>query len=129
MRIIVITDAECLPGEAEAISALLEEGVWRVHIRKPGADVEDVSALLDAVPERYYGRISMHDCHDLALRYGLGGVHLNGRNPVPPSGFAGLISRSCHSFSELSVYSSICDYMFLSPVFDSISKCLCGGSQ
>ena len=116
MRIIVITDAECLPGEAEAISALLEEGVWRVHIRKPGADVEDVSALLDAVPERYYGRISMHDCNDLALRYGLGGVHLNGRNPVPPSGFAGLISRSCHSFSELSVYSSICDYMFLSPV-------------
>ena len=122
MRIIVITDAECLPGEAEAISALLEEGVWRVHIRKPGADAEDVSALLDAVPERYYGRISLHDCHDLALRYGLGGVHLNGRNPEPPFGFAGLVSRSCHSFSELSVYSSICDYMFLSPVFDSISK-------
>ena len=76
----------------------------------------------EAVPERCYSRISLHDCHDMALRYGLGGVHLNGRNPVPPSGFAGLVSRSCHSFEELGRYAGKCDYMFLSPVFDSISK-------
>lgn len=122
MRVIVITDPEFLPGEAEALTALLDAGAWRVHVRKPGAHAEDVSALLEAVPERCYSRISLHDCHDLALRYGLGGVHLNGRNPEPPFGFAGLVSRSCHSFSELSEYASICDYMFLSPVFDSISK-------
>ena len=122
MRVIVITDPEFLPGEAEAVTALLDAGAWRVHVRKPGAHAEDVSALLDVVPERYYSRISLHDCHDLALRYGLGGVHLNSRNPVPPSGFAGLVSRSCHSFSELSEYLSTCDYLFLSPIFNSISK-------
>ena len=122
MRVIVITDPEFLPGEAEALTALLDAGAWRVHVRKPGAHAEDVSALLEAVPERCYSRISLHDCHDMALRYGLGGVHLNGRNPVPPSGFAGLISRSCHSFEELGRYAGKCDYMFLSPVFDSISK-------
>ena len=122
MRVIVITDPEFLPGEAEALTALLDAGAWRVHVRKPGAHAEDVSALLEAVPERCYSRISLHDCHDLALRYGLGGVHLNSRNPVPPSGFAGLVSRSCHSFEELGRYAGKCDYMFLSPVFDSISK-------
>ena len=122
MRVIVITDPEFLPGEAEAVTALLDAGAWRVHVRKPVAHADDVSALLEAVPERYYSRISLHDCHDLALRYGLGGVHLNSRNPVPPSGFAGLVSRSCHSFEELGRYAGKCDYMFLSPVFDSISK-------
>lgn len=122
MRIIVISAPDFLPGEAEAVTALLDAGAWRVHVRKPGAHADDVSALLEAVPERYYSRISLHDCHDLALRYGLGGVHLNSRNPVPPSGFAGLISCSCHSFEELGRYAGQCDYMFLSPVFDSISK-------
>ena len=64
----------------------------------------------------------MHDRHELAARFGVGGVHLNSRNPSVPDGFGGLVSRSCHSIAELSQYSSVCDYMFLSPVFDSISK-------
>ena len=49
-------------------------------------------------------------------------MHLNSRNPSVPDGFGGLVSRSCHSISELSQYGPVCDYMFLSPVFDSISK-------
>ena len=46
MRVIVITDPEFLPGEAEALTALLDAGAWRVHVRKPGAHAEDVSAPL-----------------------------------------------------------------------------------
>ena len=37
----------------------------------------------------------------LAAEYGLGGVHLNGRNPMPPAGFRGVVSRSCHTLGEL----------------------------
>ena len=122
MKIVVITAPEFLQGEAGAVAALLDAGVWRIHVRKPGAGASEMSALLDEIPERCRSSISLHDCHELAVRYGLGGVHLNGRNPRPPHGFSGLVSRSCHSFSELSEYASICDYMFLSPVFDSISK-------
>lgn len=122
MEIIAITEPEFLPREAEAIVSLLDAGAWRVHVRKPGADAASVSALLEAVPKRYLSRISLHDCHELAVRYGLGGVHLNSRNPLTPDGFGGLVSRSCHSFEEISEYSSSCDYLFLSPVFDSISK-------
>ena len=29
MRVIVITDPEFLPGEAEAVTALLDAGAWR----------------------------------------------------------------------------------------------------
>ena len=122
MRIIVITEAIMLPGEAEAIERLLAAGAWRVHVRKPGVEEKDVAHLLEDISPKYRKRISLHDCHSLARVYGVGGVHLNGRNPLPPDGFDGLVSRSCHSFGELSMYAPGCDYMFLSPVFDSISK-------
>ncbi|WP_419526413.1 thiamine phosphate synthase, partial [Alistipes putredinis] len=38
-----------------------------------------------------------------------------------PAGFGGLISRSCHSFGEIASHPTE-DYLFLSPIFDSISK-------
>jgi len=122
MRIIVISAPDFLPGEAEAVTALLEAGAWRVHVRKPAAGSDSIARLLEHIPAALYSRISLHDHHELAARFGVGGVHLNSRNPSVPDGFGGMVSRSCHSIAELSQYSSVCDYMFLSPVFDSISK-------
>ena len=52
----------------------------------------------------------------------LKGIHLNGRNPTAPAGFTGHISRSCHSLEEVAKYKAACDYVFLSPIYDSISK-------
>lgn len=122
MRIIVISAPDFLPGEAAAVTALLDAGAWRVHVRKPEADAESIARLLEHIPAALYSRISLHDHHELAARFGVGGVHLNSRNPSVPDGFGGMVSRSCHSIAELSQYSSVCDYMFLSPIFDSISK-------
>lgn len=122
MRIIVISAPDFLPGEAEAVTALLEAGAWRVHVRKPAAGSDSIARLLEHIPAALYSRISLHDHHELAARFGVGGVHLNGRNPSVPAGFGGLVSRSCHSMEELLEYGSVCDYMFLSPIFDSISK-------
>ena len=118
----MISAPDFLPGEAEAVTALLEAGAWRVHVRKPAAGSDSIARLLEHIPAALYSRISLHDHHELAARFGVGGVHLNSRNPSAPDGFGGLVSRSCHSISELSQYGPVCDYMFLSPVFDSISK-------
>ena len=52
----------------------------------------------------------------------MGGVHLNGRNPDLPDGYRGTVSRSCHSLEEVAAHRTATDYLFLSPVFDSISK-------
>lgn len=122
MRIIVISAPDFLPGEAEAVTALLEAGAWRVHVRKPAAGSDSIARLLEEFPQCYRSRLSLHDHHELAENCGVGGVHLNSRNPSAPDGFGGLVSRSCHSMEELSEYGSVCDYMFLSPIFDSISK-------
>lgn len=121
MRLIAITFPEFIPGEANDIRCLLDAGWERVHIRKPGSMKSELENLLRQIPDRYYPMLSLHDHHDLASRFGLGGIHLNGRNPNAPDGWEGLVSRSCHSVSELREWSRL-DYLFLSPVYDSISK-------
>jgi len=121
MKTIVITAPGFVDNESERITALLESGnVWRVHIRKTQCDKKATRQLIESIPKKFYPCLSLHDWHRLAMDYGLGGVHLNNRNPVPPTGFSGLVSRSCHSLEELAA--SKADYNFLSPIFDSISK-------
>lgn len=121
MHVIAITPPYFYPGEADAIAqALCERGFWRVHIRKPGASPERMRQLLEAVPAGLRPRLSVHDCFGLARELGIGGVHLNSRNPVAPDGWNGITSRSLHSVDEIAGMSD--DYAFLSPVFPSISK-------
>ncbi|WP_239405966.1 thiamine phosphate synthase [Alistipes sp. An66] len=122
MRIVVITSEPFAAGEAEVIRRLLDAGIDRIHVRKPGAGEEPLRRLIESLPEAYYPRLSLHDRLPLAAEYGLGGVHLNGRNPMPPAGFRGLVSRSCHTPGELAEHAADTDYRFLSPIFDSISK-------
>lgn len=123
MQRIVITWPEFFPGEAAHIVRLLDEGVDRIHLRKPDSTIEQCARLLDAIPPACYSRISLHDHFALLQDYALGGVHLNRRNPVAPQLSRDLlVSRSCHSLDEVVAFKPICDYVFLSPVFDSISK-------
>lgn len=127
MRFIVITSPDFLPGEAALIARLFDCGLDTLHLRKPGSSVESCARLLDAVPAEYHGRIVTHDHFTLCRDYGLQGVHLNSRNPAAP-GFVlsgrgrHTLSASCHSVAEVLRRKPGVDYVFMSPVFDSISK-------
>lgn len=121
MMRIVITRPEFAEDEAKDIVDMLNRGADRVHIRKPGAPSGKIAGLLDEIPMEYRKQLSLHDGFELAEAYGIGGVHLNSRNPEPPAGFTGLVSRSCHSTEELTLHVGL-DYLFLSPVYPSISK-------
>ncbi|MDE7069477.1 MAG: thiamine phosphate synthase [Alistipes sp.] len=121
MRLFVITEPEFSATECEAIELLLAEGIDRIHLRKPDATEKQMRRLIESLPEECYTRLTLHDHLPLAVEYGIGGVHLNGRNPDAPARFGGLLSRSCHSLRELAACREE-DYLFLSPVFDSISK-------
>lgn len=123
MKRIIITLPHFFVGEADRIAAMLDNGAGRVHIRKPGSTDADMRRLLDSIPPQYRSRLSLHDHQSLAGELGIGGAHLNGRSPVAPDGFHGLISRSCHTIAELAdAKAQGCAYTFLSPVYDSISK-------
>lgn len=122
MEWIVITSPEFLQGEADFIDRLFGHGLDRLHLRKPGADIWECRRLLDGISREWLPQIVVHDNFGLCREYGLGGVHLNGRNPMAPPNHEGSVSRSCHSLEEISRYKGECDYLTLSPIFNSISK-------
>lgn len=122
MKWIVITSPDFVPGEATFIDLLFRCGLDLLHLRKPDASVDDCRRLLNEIPREWHNRIVTHDYFQLADEFPLYGVHLNRRNPVPPTGFRGSISRSCHSLDEVMENKPQCNYVFLSPVFNSISK-------
>lgn len=122
MEWIVITSPGFLQGEADFINKLFNHGLDRLHLRKPGADIGECRRLLDGISREWLPRIVVHDNFGLCREYGLGGVHLNGRNPMAPPNHEGSVSRSCHSLEEISRYKGECDYLTLSPIFNSISK-------
>lgn len=121
MRTVVITDTPFCSYEAEAILRLLDSGAaWRVHLRKPGCAERDMRRLIESLPSRLHSRLSLHDCRALAAGYGCG-VHMNSRGSGEMCPEAAPVSVSCHSLDELAAHPEA-DYMFLSPVYDSISK-------
>ncbi len=131
--VIVITLPTFFDGEADKIVALFENlHIDYLHLRKPDASETEVERLLQEIPKKYYKQITLHDFHDLAFKYDVGGIHLTGRHPEVPCGWEGRISTSCHSIEELSQrkqkgYVSNgaqrpFAYLSLSPIFDSISK-------
>ena len=119
---LVITSPSFFPGEAAFIHRLFVHGVDIVHLRKPGATANDCARLLDDLTSDDRRRIVIHDFFELAQPYGLRGIHLNARRSTVPDGWQGHVSRSCHSLEEVKRYKDACDYVFLSPIFDSVSK-------
>lgn len=121
MKLIALTLPSFFEDEVEAIQLLIDNGLDLLHLRKPAGKEEDFRRLLSALPENCRQRIVLHDAFHLAEEFRLRGIHLNSRNNRVPDGWQGTVSRSCHSFGEVQA-AAACDYVFLSPIFDSISK-------
>lgn len=123
MKLIVITSPQFIGGEASYITSMLQKGIDLVHLRKPESSPHDCAKLLDAIPEELHRRIVIHYHHCLCKDYHLGGMHISPYHmsqTLPRYG--GTISRSCHSIDEITSFKSSYDYLFLSPIFNSISK-------
>lgn len=126
MKIIAITKPHFVDGEALLIKKMFEKGIDILHLRKPNLDVEyarnSTRALLKELSEEERKKIIVHDYHDLYEEFSLKGVHINKNVKTLPEGYAGFKTRSCHSLEEVMMYKAEYDYVFLSPIFDSISK-------
>ena len=122
MKLILITPPTYFVEEDKIITSLFEEGLDVLHLRKPNTAPMFAERLLTLIPEQYHKRIVVHGHFYLKDEYRLKGIHLNQRNPNLPENYKGHVSCSCHSLEEVKVQKRNCDYVFLSPVFDSISK-------
>lgn len=121
MQLITITAERILSNEATLLNLLFDEGLPLLHLRKPSSSASEIKELLAAINPSYYQRIVVHDHFEMIPLFGLKGAHLNRRNPEVPNLSNIAVSRSCHSIEAIRHLEGY-NYLFLSPVFDSISK-------
>ena len=122
MKLIAITQPSVIEDETRHIHELLEKGFDIVHLRKPNSDIEQCRSLLRKLSDEDIRKIIIHDHHKLINEFDLKGLHFNKNVSLPPDDYKGFKTRSCHSFEEVIKYKNDYDYVFLSPIFDSISK-------
>jgi len=144
MKLVVISPEADEPREHVVLPELFSAGLERYHVRKPHWSQEKMSAWLDVVPNKWRSRLVLHQHHDLAVKFGCGGVHFKdpevGRGVPAEPGILGrddaphrplrmrdlppclFTSRSCHDLASLDTALGDYDAVFFSPIFPSISK-------
>jgi len=131
MRLIIISPPENYPREPRVVERILQQSRVVFHLRKPGCSPRKLSAYLSRIPEGLHDRIVVHGHPDMIDRFALRGVHFTEnqrrrdwkaieslRRQRPDCS----ISSSFHRMDDILQASLSFDYIFLSPIFDSISK-------
>jgi thiamine-phosphate pyrophosphorylase len=134
MKLIVISAPGKVEKEHDLINALFEQGLKYFHLRKPGYTMDEIQIFLKAIHPKYLRRISIHSNYELIGKYNLAGIHLTGDylKSMPQDSLKQIyniarkknlkVSSSVHTLEDLTNLSFKYDYVFLGPVFDSISK-------
>lgn len=122
MRFIAITTPKVVVEDVYLIQRLLDGGIDIIHLRKPEADIRECRKLLKKLTKEERAKIVIHDFPELYDEFSLKGIHVNKNVTSLPNDYTGIRTRSCHSFEEVERHKSEYDYLFLSPIFNSISK-------
>lgn len=122
MKLIVVTAPTFFVEEDKIITALFEEGLDILHLRKPETPAMYSERLLTLIPEKYHKHIVTHEHFYLQEEFSLMGIHLNSRNPNEPHDYSGNLSCTCHSLNEVQKKKHFYDYLFLSPIYNCITK-------
>ena len=77
MKLIVVTAPTFFVEEDKIITALFEEGLDILHLRKPETPAMYSERLLTLIPEKYHKRIITHEHFYLQEEFSLMGIHLN----------------------------------------------------
>lgn len=138
---ILLTYPSALPHETRLIGNLMADEWDFLHARKPDYSKDEMINFLEMIPKELIHKVVLHSHFDLALEFDLAGISLKKKivdeliktsqsgvlslegdrvliNGVKPD----LVAYSAHGFQEIENLPIHIDYVFLSPVFDSISK-------
>ena len=134
MKLIVVSTPKNFTTEPQQVTMMFDRGLEIFHLRKPRFSKQNMIEYLSLIPERYHNRIVIHSKHLLALKFNLRGIHLTSAHRKQKIRTWFRIQRlkiklpeikitaSFHSLEKLLEEKRVFDYVFLSPVFDSISK-------
>lgn len=123
-RLIAITPPENIFSEQRRIINMIRSGEYEyVHIRKPSFTRQQLREYLQVFPMDVRQRLSLHQHQDLALELNIKGIHLNKNfTSITDEYKDKRLSASCHSIEEFVQREKECEYCFLSPIFNSLSK-------
>lgn len=118
MKLIVVTPPKFFIEEDKIITALFEEGLDILHIRKPETSAMYCERLLTLIPRKFHKRIVTHEHFYLKEEFNLMGIHLNRRNNHEPHDYSGHVSTTCRSLADLQNKKHFYDYVFIKPLFE-----------
>lgn len=129
MKLIILSPDTDIPNETTTANRLLDMGAHRLHIRKPHFTTSQYEQYIEQIIPQHRRRLVIHGCYELYSKLKLGGIHLNTAarhnkelwnklQGIPASA----ISTSFHSWQEITDNTYPYRYVFISPLFDSISK-------
>jgi thiamine-phosphate pyrophosphorylase len=141
MKLIVISNSGVMENEAIIVTKLFEAGLETFHLRKHRISTKKTKELIKAIPSHFHNRIVIHSHHNLARYFNLKGIHLTKthkkrkfrtwltlkfiklKNPNI------IISTSYDTIGKLFEQSEsyTFNYVFLSPIFESITSKFQGG--
>jgi len=133
-KIILLSPSQNVENEHQIVLELFESGLQCFHLRKPDFSDIEYAQYLAQIPTQYWNRIVLHHHYHLAEQLSLGGVHLTERSrdnldiislqkKIADYQSDHLsVSAAIHDLSDLNILGQCCDYVLVSPVFDSISK-------
>ena len=136
MKLIVISSSSSIENETKIITQLFEAGLETFHLRKLKFTTNEMKNFIQQIPKHFHNRIFIHSHHNLASAFNLGGIHLTSthkkrkyrtwlflkllklRNPNIK------ITTSFKTIGQLfdDDKNKLYSYVFLSPIFDSLTS-------
>lgn len=131
MHLIIISPPEDVPGETQIVDSIFARLPVIYHLRKPGKVDEQLADYLNRIAATCHFRVMVHGYKKLLRRFNLKGIHYSEkvrcqqpqairqfRRAHPDS----RISSAFHHITDVPDSHGLFDYIFLRPIFDSISK-------
>lgn len=122
---ILITEPDFIPDEEKFINAFFNEGLEILHLRKPEATALQMHELISKIDEKFHSRIMIHSHYELFETFQIRGVHFTENSKGQIRSYEKVQckkSLAVHELSDLKCVDNSIDYVFLSPLFSSVSK-------
>jgi thiamine-phosphate pyrophosphorylase len=139
MKVIVITPSSPFENETAVLTRMFECGLNTLHIRKPKMSTREMIAYLEKIPAHFHNRIVLHSHHRLALSLKVKGIHLTRAHLQRSFTYRLLlkwvrmkrpqltVSTSYHKLASIYEEERNYNYVFLSPIFDTLTQQLHNG--
>ena len=134
MKLILVSSSEKKEKETAIVTEMFQMGVENFHLRKPKLTTKELREFIEDIPVHFRNRIIIHSHHNLAIDYDLKGIHLTRIHKrrklrqwftmqrIRMKGKKIIVSTSFRKLADLYEEENKFSYVFLSPIFDSLSS-------